>query len=90
PVNISSIILRAFQGLGASGINALVNIINPELVPTKHWGTVIAAISLTMVLSSSLGPLLGGLITENTTWRWVFLFKYVTQTPAASRVSLTF
>lgn len=54
---------------------AMVSVINPELVPTKHWGTVIAAVSLTFVLSSSLGPVVGGLISENTTWRWVFLLK---------------
>jgi MFS family permease len=69
------ITLRAFQGLGASGIYAMVSVINPELVPTKHWGTVITIISLTFVLSSSLGPIIGGLISENTTWRWVFLLK---------------
>lgn len=69
------ITLRAFQGLGASGIYAMVSIINPELVPVKHWGSVIAAISLTFVLSSSLGPIVGGIISENTTWRWVFLLN---------------
>ncbi|KAH6685961.1 drug resistance transporter EmrB/QacA subfamily [Plectosphaerella plurivora] len=69
------ITLRAFQGLGASGIYAMVSVINPELVETKHWGSVIAAVSMTFVLSSSIGPIVGGLISENTTWRWVFLLN---------------
>ena len=70
-----SIILRAFQGIGASGIYAMVSIINPEMVRSEQWGNVVAVVSLVYILSSVLGPILGGLISERSTWRWVFLLK---------------
>jgi MFS family permease len=36
-----------------------------------------AVISSVMAISSILGPLLGGVINQQSTWRWVFLLKYV-------------
>lgn len=29
-------------------------------------------------MGTVLGPVIGGAISENTTWRWIFWFKYVT------------
>ncbi|KAF4960432.1 hypothetical protein FSARC_10492 [Fusarium sarcochroum] len=66
------IVFRAFQGLGGSGIYSLSTIMVPLMVPPEKYATYISIISSTFVLSSALGPVLGGAITDHTTWRWVF------------------
>ncbi|KAK4224901.1 major facilitator superfamily transporter [Podospora fimiseda] len=66
------IIFRSFQGLGASGIYSLVTVMTPLMVPPAKYATYIAIISSVFAISSVLGPLLGGAIADNTTWRWVF------------------
>ncbi|GKT45456.1 multidrug resistance protein 3 [Colletotrichum spaethianum] len=71
------IVFRAIQGVGASGIYAMVNVINPELVPSEKWGSIVAVTSLVIVVSSVLGPVLGGIINDHSSWRWVFLLKFV-------------
>lgn len=71
----NSIILRAFQGMGASGIYSMVLVLAPTLVPKKDYGKYIGIISSVFALASILGPILGGAISSNTTWRWVFLLK---------------
>lgn len=70
-----SIVFRAFQGVGASGIYAMVTVIQPELVPPEKWGHLLAGVAMVTVVSSVLGPILGGLINDHGSWRWVFLLK---------------
>lgn len=55
----------------------MVTVMNPELVPPEKWGTYIGFVSIVFVLSSVLGPILGGVINDNGSWRWVFLLKYL-------------
>jgi MFS family permease len=64
--------------MGASGIYAMVTVMNPEMVPSSQWGTYVAITSVVFVLSSVLGPVLGGVINghDHSSWRWVFLLKY--------------
>ncbi|KAI1087573.1 drug resistance transporter EmrB/QacA subfamily [Rostrohypoxylon terebratum] len=70
-----TIAFRSLQGVGASGIYAMVTVIQPELVPPERWGNYIAVVSLVSVLSSVLGPILGGAINDHSSWRWVFLLN---------------
>ncbi|KAK6852975.1 hypothetical protein PG995_011526 [Apiospora arundinis] len=69
------IIFRAFQGIGASGIYAMVTVIQPELVPPEKWGHLLAAVATVTVVSSVLGPILGGLINDHGSWRWIFFLN---------------
>ncbi|KAF4995620.1 hypothetical protein FGRMN_5011 [Fusarium graminum] len=69
------IIFRAFQGVGGSGIYSLSTIMVPLMVPPEKYATYISIISSTFVVSSALGPVLGGAITDHTSWRWVFYFN---------------
>ncbi|KAI6085737.1 drug resistance transporter EmrB/QacA subfamily [Hypoxylon rubiginosum] len=69
------IVFRSLQGVGASGIYAMVTVIQPEMVPPEKWGNYIAVIALVTVLSSVLGPILGGAINDHSSWRWVFLLN---------------
>lgn len=54
----------------------MVTVINPEMVPKEKWGLYVALVSLVQVFSSVLGPILGGVINDGSSWRWVFLLKY--------------
>ncbi|KAI1029052.1 hypothetical protein LB504_012983 [Fusarium proliferatum] len=71
----SRIVFRAFQGMGGSGIYSLSTIMVPLMVPPEKYATYISIMSSTFILSSVLGPILGGAITDHTTWRWVFYFN---------------
>ncbi|KAB5584990.1 drug resistance transporter EmrB/QacA subfamily [Coniochaeta sp. 2T2.1] len=69
------IILRAFQGIGGSGIYSMVLFLAPKLVPMTEYGKYIGIISSVFALASVTGPLVGGAISSNTSWRWVFLLN---------------
>ncbi|KAI1347291.1 major facilitator superfamily transporter [Xylaria sp. FL0043] len=69
------IVLRAFQGAGASGIYALSTVMVTMMVPPAKYSTYVAITTSVFALSSVLGPLLGGAINDHTTWRWVFFLN---------------
>ena len=75
--------------MGASGIYAMTTVVNPELVPPAKWGTYVGIVSLTFVLSSALGPILGGIINDHSSWRWVFLLKYLPLSPSFTDICHT-
>ncbi|KAH8901166.1 MFS general substrate transporter [Thozetella sp. PMI_491] len=63
---------RAVQGLGASGMSVLVNIIISDLFPLRDRGLYLAGLALVQAVGSTVGPLLGGLLTTRLSWRWCF------------------
>ncbi|KAI9934830.1 hypothetical protein MW887_000447 [Aspergillus wentii] len=69
------IICRAFQGIGASGVNTLAFFTFIRLVPASKYGNVTTAAATVMSLGWILGPLLGGAICVSGAWRWTFLFN---------------
>ncbi|KAF5625330.1 major facilitator superfamily domain protein [Fusarium tjaetaba] len=69
------IVFRAFQGLGGSGIYSTVFIIIAKIVTVEKVGLYTGILSSVFALASLLGPILGGAIVENTTWRWVFFLN---------------
>jgi MFS family permease len=71
-----SIIFRAFQGMGGSGIYSMVMVVVPEIVPLSRLGLASGLVAGVYAASSILEPLLGSVIVDNTTWRWVFFLKY--------------
>ena len=70
-----SIILRAFQGIGAAGTYALSIVILFELVPPEKYASYTGLVSMILAVGLLLGPILGGVINNGTTWRWVFYLK---------------
>ncbi|KAL0941603.1 major facilitator superfamily transporter [Colletotrichum truncatum] len=72
--NWSSVLIggRAVQGLGAAGINVLVEIILCDLLPLRERGQFMGMLFLFIILGSVLGPFLGGLMVDRLSWRWVF------------------
>ncbi|ROV86862.1 hypothetical protein VMCG_10813 [Cytospora schulzeri] len=69
------IIFRAFQGLGGSGDFALCSVIILDLVPSHKYAEYSSNISIVYAISLCVGPIIGGAIIENSTWRWIFLLK---------------
>ncbi|GLA78050.1 hypothetical protein AtubIFM55763_010535 [Aspergillus tubingensis] len=59
------IVGRTIQGVGGGGINVLVDIIVSDLVPLRERPNVFA-------VALSLGPVIGGIMTQRVTWRWIF------------------
>ncbi|KAI1453480.1 putative efflux pump antibiotic resistance protein [Annulohypoxylon moriforme] len=69
------IVMRAFQGLGAGGCYTLTSILIIDAAPPEKYGKYVSFASIGIVMGSVLGPIFGGAITENTTWRWIFWFN---------------
>ena len=63
---------RVVQGLGAGGLFALAQATIAVIVPPRERGRYQGLIGSTFVAGSIGGPALGGLIVDNTSWRWIF------------------
>lgn len=66
------VVFRILQGVGGGGLQPLSNAILLETFPPKEHGTAMAIFGMGIVLAPILGPILGGWITDNWTWRWIF------------------
>ncbi len=63
---------RGLQGLGAACLMAVGPAILTGGFPPQERGRALGLITVTIALSISLGPTLGGLITQHFTWRGIF------------------
>src|SRR5690242_48703 len=66
------IFFRVLQGLTGGGLQPLAQGILLETFPKEKHGQAMAAYGLGILLAPILGPTLGGWITDNYTWRWIF------------------
>jgi EmrB/QacA subfamily drug resistance transporter len=66
---------RGIQGVGAGGILALSIIIFGDLFAGPRRGQMQGLITLVWGVASIVGPLLGGVIVDGWSWRWVFLLN---------------
>ncbi|KAH3920892.1 MFS-type efflux transporter phmH [Parastagonospora nodorum] len=63
---------RAVQGIGAGGINMLIDMIICDLVPMRERGNFIGLLFLFVSLGATIGPFVGGILTDRASWRWIF------------------
>ncbi|GKT91160.1 MFS drug transporter [Colletotrichum tofieldiae] len=63
---------RVVQGLGGGGLMALVNITIGDLFSPRERGMYFGMVGAVWGLASGIGPLIGGGLTENVSWRWCF------------------
>lgn len=63
---------RFLAGFGASAIYALASGVLGDVWSPEQRGRSLSLYLLIPLLGAAVGPILGGFITENTTWRWMF------------------
>ncbi len=63
---------RALQGLGGALIMAVSPAMLTSAFPASERGRALGMNAVVVALGVSVGPTLGGIITENFTWRWIF------------------
>ncbi|KAF5027260.1 hypothetical protein F66182_633 [Fusarium sp. NRRL 66182] len=66
------IVCRAFQGMGASGLYSLTQIGLVEVGPSHRPSLTGALIGATLAVAFVLGPIIGGAVSQQTDWRWLF------------------
>jgi MFS transporter, DHA2 family, multidrug resistance protein len=66
---------RVIQGLGESFIMASAQTILFSIYPPKKKGLAMGIFAMGVSFAPSLGPTVGGWITEHLSWRWVFLIN---------------
>ena len=77
---------RAIQGIGGGAIYALAFIVVGILYPPEKRAKMQGIISSIWGLSSILGPLAGGIIVENWSWRWIFFVNLPISAAASSLI----
>ncbi|KAF9735758.1 hypothetical protein PMIN04_010506 [Paraphaeosphaeria minitans] len=72
-VNMNMLIAaRVIQGIGGGGLIVLVNICISDLFAMRERGAYFGIIGGVWALASSLGPIVGGALTQKVSWRWCF------------------
>jgi len=66
------IMFRALQGLGAGGLMVGAMATLGDIVAPRERGKYMSYMMVVMMLATIGGPLLGGFITTNFSWRWIF------------------
>ncbi len=69
------IIARGLQGITGGGLQPNAQAILADAFPPQKRGLAFAAYGIAVVFAPAIGPTLGGWITDNFTWRWVFLLN---------------
>lgn len=71
----SLIFFRVIQGIGAGTLAPLGFAMTVLVFPPAERGKGLAIIAIVALVSSALGPVVGGAILEVTTWHWIFLIN---------------
>ena len=69
------LISRVIQGAGGGGLQPMAQAILADTFPPEKRGLAFSVYGVVAVVAPSIGPTLGGWITDNYTWRWIFLMN---------------
>jgi MFS transporter, DHA2 family, multidrug resistance protein len=97
------IIFRILQGAGGGGLQPMAQAILADTFPPEKRGLAFALYGVTVIVAPTIGPTLGGWITDNYTWRWIFfinvpvgiialflVYRLIEDPPWAKRIKGTF
>ncbi len=66
------VVLRFIQGIAGGGLQPVSQAILLEAFPKEQRGMAMAVFGMGVIVGPILGPVLGGWITDNWGWRWIF------------------
>jgi DHA2 family multidrug resistance protein len=66
------LLFRVFQGAGGGGLQPMAQAIMADSFDAKQRGLAFSLYGIVAVLAPSIGPTLGGWITDNYSWHWIF------------------
>jgi MFS transporter, DHA2 family, multidrug resistance protein len=69
------IVFRIMQGAGGGGLQPMAQAILADTFPPEKRGMAFALYGVTAVIAPTIGPTLGGWITDNYSWRWIFFIN---------------
>jgi DHA2 family multidrug resistance protein len=69
------LLCRVLQGAGGGGMQPMAQAIMADSFEPHKRGQAFALYGLVAVLAPSIGPTLGGWITDNLSWRWIFFIN---------------
>jgi len=69
------ILFRVLQGAGGGGLQPMAQAILADTFPPQKRGLAFALYGITTIIAPTVGPTLGGWITDNYTWRWIFFIN---------------
>jgi DHA2 family multidrug resistance protein len=69
------VIARILQGIGGGGLAPVEQSMMVDTFPPAKRGAAFAAYGVVVIVGPILGPSLGGWITDNLSWHWVFLIN---------------
>ena len=69
------LLFRVLQGAGGGGMQPMAQAIMADSFEPQKRGQAFALYGLVAVLAPSIGPTMGGWITDNFSWRWIFFIN---------------
>jgi MFS transporter, DHA2 family, multidrug resistance protein len=66
---------RVLQGAGGGGLQPMAQAILADTFPPQQRGLAFALYGITAIIAPTIGPTLGGWITFNYSWRWIFFIN---------------
>ena len=69
------IVARVLQGLGGGGLAPSEQAILADTFPVEKRGQAFAVYGMAVVVAPAIGPTLGGWITDNFNWHWIFFIN---------------
>lgn len=69
------VIFRVIQGIGGGGLLSTAQAIIIETFPKEELGFANAIFGIGVIVGPAIGPTLGGYITDNLSWQWIFFIN---------------
>ena len=86
---VQLVIFRAIQGVGAGGLFPLTLAMVAMIVPPRDRGRYQGLIGSVFAGASIIGPLIGGFIVDNASWRWIFFVNVPVGIAAMAVIAVT-